>query len=402
MKILPIFAILHYSTTRSKLSQSGYIASPIFFTPTNEEVIVGGKVSMGEYSSNDIDEINSLKPIYTEHGIDYFLKKTKELYKTVPKSLFFANTKIHAQNLKIELDRRGVRSEFLHSGTKKIEREHTINQFRQIGSFPVLINVDLFSEGIDIPNVLCCVLFRPTTSRIRYSQIIGRALRKSNEKQRGIIIDLTDTYQRMDDIVSDTIVWDMTAATGTDYKWKCSACFRINPSNEKIKCKYCNQKRGVWSCSQCGALSQVSTKKCSVCFYEKKEKDKCRLCGNIEKELTNDICYTCGLISQKGGVNFTKKQLNSFKVSDIVVKKNGNNYSLYLDDTDSFYPTHIATYWYKPPSYGAFYKSFAQKLTKCDKKMFYGTKDQYDAFIDREMDMFHSLKKDLQDVDLTK
>lgn len=68
-------------------------------------------------------------------------------------------------------------------------RREGLAKFRA-GVIKVLVNVDLFGEGFDLPAVECVIFARPTMSFSLYCQQFGRALRTMPGKLRAIIIDM--------------------------------------------------------------------------------------------------------------------------------------------------------------------------------------------------------------------
>ena len=59
----------------------------------------------------------------------------------------------------------------------------------------VLVNVDIFSEGFDCPDVEFVQLARPTLSLAKYLQMVGRGLRVAREKKNCVIIDNVGLYR---------------------------------------------------------------------------------------------------------------------------------------------------------------------------------------------------------------
>ena len=57
------------------------------------------------------------------------------------------------------------------------------------GRIKVLVNVDVFSEGFDCPDVEFVQMARPTLSLAKYLQQAGRGLRKSTGKETCVLID---------------------------------------------------------------------------------------------------------------------------------------------------------------------------------------------------------------------
>jgi DNA repair protein RadD len=74
-------------------------------------------------------------------------------------------------------------------------RREMIRRFR-VGLVTVLVNVDLFDEGFDVPAVECVIMARPTASLAKYLQMFGRALRVMVGKLFGLIIDMVSNWKR--------------------------------------------------------------------------------------------------------------------------------------------------------------------------------------------------------------
>ena len=67
----------------------------------------------------------------------------------------------------------GVESVAIDSKTPALERGRLVEDFRR-GKISVLVNVDIFSEGFDCPDVEFVQLARPTLSLAKYLQQVGR------------------------------------------------------------------------------------------------------------------------------------------------------------------------------------------------------------------------------------
>jgi superfamily II DNA or RNA helicase len=57
-----------------------------------------------------------------------------------------------------------------------------------------LVSVDIFNEGIDIPNLNQIIMARPTQSAIIFVQQLGRGLRKAKGKPFVTVIDFVGNY----------------------------------------------------------------------------------------------------------------------------------------------------------------------------------------------------------------
>lgn len=81
-------------------------------------------------------------------------------------------------------------------------RKETIEAFRA-GKFPVLVNVQLLTEGVDIPEISCIIMLRPTQSWAFYMQAVGRGLRGGRNhpipgKTDLIVLDVVDVTKKHD------------------------------------------------------------------------------------------------------------------------------------------------------------------------------------------------------------
>lgn len=80
----------------------------------------------------------------------------------------------------------GLRAEYV-SGDRK-DSDEILRKFEQ-GEYDVVVNSMLLTEGWDCPSVDCVINLRPTRSESLYTQIIGRGLRLSPDKQFALVLD---------------------------------------------------------------------------------------------------------------------------------------------------------------------------------------------------------------------
>lgn len=88
----------------------------------------------------------------------------------------------------------GLRAISVHTGPDSSPRVEAVERLRQ-GDVQVLCTVDMFNEGVDIPNVDTVLMLRPTESKILWLQQIGRGLRKAAGKARLRIIDYVGNHR---------------------------------------------------------------------------------------------------------------------------------------------------------------------------------------------------------------
>lgn len=107
------------------------------------------------------------------------------------RALAFCVDKAHARVVADRLARdAGLSARSLTDETPRDERDRAKEDLLS-GRVQVLCVVDLFNEGVDIPDVNTLFLFRPTESATVFLQQIGRGLRRSRDKDVLTIFDLT-------------------------------------------------------------------------------------------------------------------------------------------------------------------------------------------------------------------
>jgi superfamily II DNA or RNA helicase len=109
------------------------------------------------------------------------------------KGIVYAINKEHAANLAALYCSKGINAVAIDCDTPKEERKTLIEEFKR-GVIKVLVNVEIFTEGFDCPDVNFIQLARPTRSLALYLQQVGRGLRVVEGKERTIIIDNVGLY----------------------------------------------------------------------------------------------------------------------------------------------------------------------------------------------------------------
>lgn len=111
------------------------------------------------------------------------------------KGIIYAINRQHAANIKNTYQAHGVSIEMIDGTTPKAVRESLLADFKA-GELQVIVNVNIFSEGFDCPDIEFIQLARPTKSLAMFLQQIGRGLRISKDKEKGLILDNVGLYNR--------------------------------------------------------------------------------------------------------------------------------------------------------------------------------------------------------------
>lgn len=104
------------------------------------------------------------------------------------RALVFAVSIDHAHYVARFLESRGIHAQALTSEDGSTERQESVRKLRS-GQIQALVTVDLFNEGVDIPEVDTVVLLRPTESQTVFLQQLGRGLRHSPGKDVLTVLD---------------------------------------------------------------------------------------------------------------------------------------------------------------------------------------------------------------------
>jgi hypothetical protein len=98
------------------------------------------------------------------------------------------------------LRRYGFRAECVSAENPPREREVTMSHFRA-GDLDLVTSVDLFNEGVDVPDVDLIIFMRASHSRRIFVQQLGRGLRLSKNKDKVIVLDFVTDLRRVAEVV---------------------------------------------------------------------------------------------------------------------------------------------------------------------------------------------------------
>lgn len=114
------------------------------------------------------------------------------------KGLIFCSRKDEARELSNKFNNKGFRTAVLTGENSQMDRENTIEKLVNDDSskeqLDYIFTVDIFNEGVDIPEVNQVIMLRPTQSPVVFIQQLGRGLRKFDGKEFVVIIDFIGNY----------------------------------------------------------------------------------------------------------------------------------------------------------------------------------------------------------------
>jgi len=174
--------------TTQGLIDRGYLSPFRVYAPSAPD-LRGVKTVAGDWDQKQVGERMDT-PALTADIVATWLK----IGENRP-TLCYAVNRAHAKHLTDEFNRSGIPCGYIDAYTDLPEREIIKQKFHN-GELKVVLNVGCLTKGIDW-DVRCIILARPTKSEMLFVQIVGRGLRTANGKADCLILDHSDTHQRL-------------------------------------------------------------------------------------------------------------------------------------------------------------------------------------------------------------
>ena len=218
-----------------ELIDQGYLSKYKLYAPHTVNT-KGVHTRMGDFVASELSDLID-KPTITGDAIKEYQKLARG------KRAIVRGVSIkHSQHIAEQFNKAGIPAIHVDGTTPEAERDEAIASFRR-GDILILSNVDLFSEGFDVPSVECVIDLRPTQSLILALQFWGRALRPYPGKEYAIIIDHAGNAFRHG-LPCDVREWSLEGhkkekKSDEGQKIKlCPECFGATQSWRK-ECPYC-------------------------------------------------------------------------------------------------------------------------------------------------------------------
>lgn len=148
----------------------------------------------GKYSLEDLEN-----KIIVEDRFKSILEKYKNYKKG--KALGFCVSIKHAEEINKFFKKNDIKSEVVFGSTDTIERKDILKKFRN-GKIDIIFSVDVFNEGLDVPDIETVMFLRPTESDTIFLQQLGRGLRLCEGKEKLIVIDFVGNFKGVTNRIS--------------------------------------------------------------------------------------------------------------------------------------------------------------------------------------------------------
>lgn len=224
-----------------------------FYAP---QTLVGFKKSRGEFTKQSIDEVLGDK-IYGD------AVKSYQQYGNDGKAILYAHSVEFSKRYAQAFNDAGISACHVDSKTPAKERERLLIGFKN-GAIKVLCNVNLVSEGFNVPDCQVIIMCRPTASLVLYLQQAMRSMRYLPDKQ-AVIIDHVGNYVRfgLPDLDRQ---WSLTGkkrkndVEAPDIH-SCPECYQVFYEWENNRCPYCGAEKPVTEADRIQAQKEVEAAK---------------------------------------------------------------------------------------------------------------------------------------------
>lgn len=260
------------------LQEHGRIAPFKYYAPLmiNESAL---KKRAGEFTKVSVDE--TMKTVIYGDVIKHYEKLAKG-----KQAIVYTHSVEASENVSKAFNEAGYNSIAVSGKTPREARETAMRAFRN-GDLKIMVNCELFTEGIDLPNVDVCIMLRPTQSLSLYLQFAMRAL-NPREGKTAIIIDHVGNVERFG-LPNQDREWSLqgivkkkqTAKIGEPTVRVCEKCFATFWSSER-------------TCPDCGFTNPPTAKEIEIMreaeLTEINEQKQQKIKKRVETYITADMC----------------------------------------------------------------------------------------------------------------
>ncbi len=185
-----IFDALDCGLQPAALTDSGYLA-PIRTLAARTRIKGKGKRSDGDFAIAATMRGND-RAVLIENGVDELIARGYGGARTIAYCIGVE----HAQGVAAAARARGIAAGVILGASSQSanERDANLAAFAE-GRLTLLANVEVATEGFDLPEAEVCLMLRPTQSLALYLQMIGRVRRPIAGKM-AVLLDATDNHER--------------------------------------------------------------------------------------------------------------------------------------------------------------------------------------------------------------
>ncbi len=178
----------HYVASEMRLPEAidRQLLCPFLYFGVTDEVDYRSLKWSGRYDAKELSNVYTAN----DHRARLVLEKTNQYLNDISqvKAIGFCATKAHALHMHEFFTKKGLRSEVVISDTDTNTREQAGIRLSK-GEINFIFTVDIYNEGVDIPEINTVLFLRPTESMTVFLQQLGRGLRLCQGKEHLIVLD---------------------------------------------------------------------------------------------------------------------------------------------------------------------------------------------------------------------
>jgi len=185
--------------TRQLIDRS-FLSEYRLFAPTVPD-LRGVKVRAGDYARDELSERMSA-PTIVGDAIEHYQRLAPG-----SRAIVFATSVNASKAIAKRFNAANIKAAHVDGTTPTKDRDAAVAEL-ETGAINVLSNVEVFTEGFDLPAIDAVILLRPTRSFALYRQMIGRGLRAAEGKRETVILDHAGLiYQH--GLPDETVTWSL-------------------------------------------------------------------------------------------------------------------------------------------------------------------------------------------------
>lgn len=262
-----VFDALVESVSTRWLIDNGYLAPYRCYSYRLADTS-GLHVRAGEYIASEVTGLMEKARIYGD---------TVETYRRLAdrkRAIVYCASVTASQATAAAFRQAGYTALHLDAKTPAGERSAAVEAFRR-GEAMVLCNVDLFGEGLDVPDCEVVILLRPTKSLALFIQQSMRSMRYRPGKLALIIDHVGNVFEH--GLPDETRVWSLEGgrrkAKNSIHVRECPVCFTVAPARSDV-CPACGY---IWPEEARAALEEVDGELCEISASEVERRRLVRL-----------------------------------------------------------------------------------------------------------------------------
>lgn len=231
--------VLNQGPTISQLTLMGRLVPGLYY---QVRVLEAERIRTrgGDYDQGEVEKLANTREMNGDI-VEFYLDKCQGRPTVV-----FAATIGHSLGIVNEFARAGIKAAHIDWSTPDDARQRYFEMLSR-GEL-VISNVDVMSEGVDIPPISAIILAGLTKVPTRYIQRVGRGFRAHPGKQDCLVIDMAGNIRQLG-LVSDYEDWDLQTGQARPSE----ATQKLRGQQKDVVCKSCGHVfRGTRICPQCG------------------------------------------------------------------------------------------------------------------------------------------------------